>query len=102
VNSVLLVLSAVRGIETQSPVEDALKSRGGRGSLRKLHNFVMRTPGSRGLALRELKDGAGAQPMRGAFGASAWNRLHGAQQLGICCQTPLYKIQEHRLSPISA
>jgi two-component system, NtrC family, response regulator AtoC len=52
--------------------------------------------------VRDLKDRTESQMIQEALEASGWNRRRAAQHLNISYRALLYKIQQHRLTPMLA
>jgi two-component system, NtrC family, response regulator AtoC len=52
--------------------------------------------------VRDVKDRTEVQMIQSALEANGWNRRRAAQHLNISYRALLYKIQQHRLSPIPA
>ncbi|MGB9291034.1 MAG: sigma-54 dependent transcriptional regulator [Terracidiphilus sp.] len=52
--------------------------------------------------VRDVKDRTEVEMLQSALDAFGWNRRRAAQYLGISYRALLYKIQQHRLSPLPA
>jgi two-component system, NtrC family, response regulator AtoC len=52
--------------------------------------------------VRDVKDRTEVEMIQSALDAFGWNRRRAAQYLGISYRALLYKIQQHRLSPLAA